>query len=255
MNYKTILMATAAVFLSSQAMAADITNPFFTPSKGKFTSNTEVGYSRTKLENKAGGDVDEAWVAAETLEYGITDAISINATLANVFDTSGEFNNDHNFTYRIGAKYNTRFNKVLFQASVEYFTYDDQDFYGSAGDATWYKELGAEVMVGYELDCGLTPYASYAINGNIDDGDRELEQSIKAAVYKNFGAYALDLGLRYNFNTHGTNTNDLWAEAAADYYVTDNVAVGLFGAYRIDGSGDKYIDYSYDAGARLKVLF
>ena len=255
MNYKTILMATAAVLFSSQAMAADITNPFFTPAKGEFTSNTEAGYYRTKLESKAGGDVEEAWAAAETLEYGITDNFSVNATLTNVFDTSGELNNDHNFMYRIGAKYNVRHNNVLFQASVDYLTYDEQDFIGSEGKGTWYKELGGELKLGYELDCGLTPYASYAISGNIDDGDRELEQSVKAAVYKNFGAYALDLGLRYDFNTDGGNTNDLWVEAAADYYVTDNVAVGLFGAYRIDGSYDKYIDYSYNAGARVKVLF
>ena len=255
MNYRTILMASAAVLLSTQAMAADITNPFFTPAKGEFTSNTEAGYFREKGTSRANGYVDEAWTAAETLEYGITDNVSVNATIANQFDTSGEYNNDHNFMYRIGAKYNTRFNSVLFQASVDYMTYDEQDFIGGEGDGTWYKELGAELKVGYELDCGLTPYASYAISGNIDDGDRELEQSVKAAVYKNFGAYALDLGLRYDFNTDGDNTNDLWVDAAADYYVTDNVAVGLFGSYRIDGSGDKYIDYSYNAGARVKVLF
>ena len=255
MNYRTILMASAAVLLSTQAMAADITNPFFTPSAGEFTSNTEAGYFREKGTSRANGDVDEAWTATETLEYGITDNVSVHASVANVFDTAREFNNDHNFMYSIGATYNTRVNSVLFQASVDYLTYDEQDFDGSEADGTWYKELSGELKVGYELDCGLTPYVSYLVSGNIDDGERTLEQSVKAAVYKNFGKVALDLGLVYNFETDGDNANDLWVDAAADYYVADNVAVGLFGSYRIDGSGDKYIDYSYNAGARVKVLF
>lgn len=252
MNYKTILMASAAVLFTTQAMAEDITNPFFTPAKGQFTSDTSVGYFREKFDNNA---VDEAYYAIETLEYGITDEISVNASIANIFDTDGAYNNDHNFAYMIGAKYTTMYNRLWLQAAADYLTFDNQDFYGSNAEGTWYKELGAEVKVGYELCNGLTPYASYSIRGNIDDGDRDLDQSVKAAVYKNFGKYALDLGLRYNFNTEGKNTNDLWAEARADYYLTDNVALGVFGTYQLDGTGTGDIDYNYTAGAHIKVLF
>lgn len=252
MNYKTILMASAAVLFATQAMAEDITNPFFTPAKGQFTSDTSIGYAREKMDNDA---VSEGYYVAETLEYGITDEISVNASIANMFDTEGDYNNDHNFAYQLGAKYTTQYNRLWFQAAVDYFTYDPQDFGGSKAESDWYKELGAEVKVGYELCNGLTPYMSYAISGNIDDGERELDQSVKAAVYKNFGKYALDLGLRYNFNTDGKNTNDLWAEAKADYYLTDNVAMGVFGTYQLDGTGTKEVDYNYTAGAHVKVLF
>lgn len=252
MNYKTILMATAAVLFTTQAMAEDITNPFFTPAKGQFTSDTSVGYAREKLDNDA---VSEGYAAAETLEYGITDEVSVNATIANMFDTQGQFNNDHNFAYQLGAKYTNQYNRLWFQAAVDYLTYQPQSWYGRSATNEWYKELGGEVKVGYEFCNGFTPYASYMVRGNIDDGNRELDQSVKAAVYQNFGKYALDLGLRYNFNTDGKNTNDLWAEAKADYYLTDNLALGVFGSYQLDGTGTKEVDYNYTAGAHVKVLF
>lgn len=93
---------------------------------------------------------------------------------------------------------------------------------------------------------------------NIDDSNRDLDQSVKAGIHKYAGKYALDLGLRYNFSTDGGHSlyngsyNDLWAEAAADYYVKENIAVGIYGSYRIDGSYDKDLDYAYTAGAHVK---
>lgn len=259
MNYRTMLLATAAVLFSSQAMAADITNPFFTPNKGQIVSDTNVGYYRVKAKHDGGAL--EGYYAAETLEYGITDKFSINGTIANMFDTQGEYNNDHNFAYQIGAKYNTNCDKVLFQVAANYMTFEPQSWYGSEATNHWYKRLDGEIKLGYDMGNGLTPYASYIISGNIDDGDRDLDQSVKIGAHKYFGKYALDLGLRYNFSTDGGNNlyegsyNDLWAEAAADYYVKENIAVGIYGSYRIDGSYDKNLDYAYTAGAHLKVLF
>lgn len=84
MNYRTMLLATAAALFSSQAMAADLTNPFFTPGQGQITSDTNVGYYRVKAKHDGG--VAEGYYAAETLEYGITDKFSINGTIANMFE-------------------------------------------------------------------------------------------------------------------------------------------------------------------------
>lgn len=245
-------MASAAVLFTTQAMAEDITNPFFTPAKGQFTSDTSIEYAREKMDSN---DVMEDTSVAETLEYGITDEISVNATIANFFDTEGDYNNDHNFVYQLGAKYTTQYNNIWMQAAVNYLTYDPQDFEGNTAKSNWHKELSGELKVGYELCNGLLPYMSYTISGNIDEGDRDLDQSVRAAVYKNFGKYALDLGLRYDFNTDGKNTNNLWAEAKADYYLMDNLALGVFGTYELDGSGTKDVDYNYTAGAHVKVLF
>ena len=253
MNYRTMLLATAAVLFSSQAMAADITNPFFTPNKGQIVSDTNVGYYRAKGKHDQG--VAEGYYAAETLEYGITDKFSINGTIANMFDTQGEYNNDHNFAYRIGAKYNTNCDKVLFQVAANYMTYEPQSWYGSEAPNHWYKRLDGEIKLGYDMGNGLTPYASYIISGNIDDGDRDLDQSVKIGAHKYFGKYALDLAARYDYSTDGKNVNQWWVEAAADYYIKENIAVGIYGDYFIDGTGSQDIDYDYSAGAHLKVLF
>ena len=67
---------------------------------------------------------------------------------------------------------------------------------------------------------------------------------------------ALDAGIRYEFETDdGSNTNEWYVQAEANYFVKDNVAVGVFGDYYLDGTSDKYIDYDYTAGVNLKVLF
>ena len=253
MNYRTMLLATAAVLFGTQAMAADLTNPFFTPNKGQITSDTNVGYYRFKAKHDKG--VEEGYYAAETLEYGITDKFSINGTIANMFDTQGEYNNDHNFAYNIGVKYNTNCDKVLLQVAANYSTYEPQSWYGKGASNTWEKRLDGEIKLGYDMGDGLTPYASYALGSDIDTGDRDLDQSFKVGVHKYFGKYALDLGVRYDFETEDTNSNTWWAEAAADYYIKDNIALGIYGSYYLDGTGSHDTDYDYNAGAHLKVLF
>ena len=253
MNYRTMLLATAAVLFSSQAMAADITNPFYTPNKGQIVSDTNVGYYRTKAKHDGG--VAEGYYAAETLEYGITDKFSINGTIANMFDTQGKYNNDHNFAYRIGAKYNTNCDKILLQVAANYMTLEPQSWYGNQATNKWSKALDAEIKLGYDMGNGLTPYASYALGSEIDTGDRYLIQSFKVGAHKYFGKYALDLAARYDYSTDGKNINQWWVEAAADYYIKENIAVGIYGDYFIDGTGSQDIDYDYSAGAHLKVLF
>ena len=253
MNYKTMLLTTAAVLFSSQAMAVDLTNPFYVPREGDLVSTTNAGYYRSKAKHHAG--VEEGYYVAETLEYGLTDNFSINGTLANMFDTQRAYNNDHNFSYQLGAKYNTKSDNVLLQASVNYTTFDPQSFYGNRVTNRWYKRLDGEIKLGYDMGNSLTPYASYGFGSEVDTGDRELTQSLKAGVHHYSGKYALDLGVRYDFVTDGQNGNTWWADAAVDYYLQDNIAVGVYGSYFLDGTGSKYVDYDYDAGLRLKVLF
>lgn len=252
MNYKTMLLATAAVLFTSQAMAADLTNPFYTPDKGQITSETKAGYYRAKGDSKW---VEEGYYASETLEYGITDNFSINGTIANMFDTQGEYNNDHNFEYNIGFKYNVKSDKVLFQAAINYDTYQPQSWYGKPDSNKWSKELYGGIKLGYDMEDGWTPYVGYALGSEIDTGERELGQSFKAGVHKYSGKYAVDAALRYDYETHGKNTNETWVEASVDYYLKDNVALGVYGEYFIDGTGSSDVDYDYDAGIRLKVLF
>ena len=252
MNYRTMLLATAAVLFGTQAMAADLTNPFFTPNKGQITSDTNVGYYRFKAKHDMG--VEEGYYAAETLEYGITDKFSINGTIANMFDTQGDYNNDHNFAYNIGVKYNTNCDKVLLQVAANYSTYEPQSWYGRGASNTWEKRLDGEIKLGYDMGNGLTPYASYALSGQIDSANRELGQSAFAGVHKFGGNWAVDGGIRYDYNTDGKNNNLVYVQAAADYYPMEKLAVGAFGDYNIGGSADD-IDDDYTVGLRAKVLF
>ena len=261
MNYRTILLASAAVMFAGSAMAADLTNPFYLPGQGEVTSDTAVAYNRAKMKHDI--PTSKQTVVGEQVMYGVTDNFAVQGTIANSFDTDKEYNNDHNFSYDVGALYNMRSGDVLGQVSASYMTWNPKDFYGkrnakaAMGDKSdrWQKILNGEVKIGYDMGDGLVPYASYSLTGNIDSANRYLDQSVKAGVHKYANAWAVDAGIRYDFNTDGKNTNQWYAEAEADYYLKNNIALGVFGDYFLAGSGSDDIDYDYTAGAHVKVLF
>ena len=254
MKLRTMLLASAAVMFAGSAMAADLTNPFYLPGQGEFTSDTVVDYSRTKMKHDM--PTSEQTTVAEEIVYGVTDNFAVRGMIANEFDTQGEYNNDHNFDYELGAAYNMRGGNVLGQVAVNYMTWNPKDFYGHRNtDMRWQKYLNGELKLGYDMGDGLTPYASYSVTGNIDDDDRGLDQSAKVGVHKYAGDWAVDAGVRYDFNTDGKNGNWWYAEAEADYYLKENVALGVFGEYFLAGNGSDDVDYDYGAGAHVKVLF
>lgn len=260
MKYKTMLLASAAVMFAGSAMAADLTNPFYTPNEGAFTSDTAVAHNRVSY--KHGVAADKQTVLGEKLTYGVTDQLAVWGAVTNYFDTNHEFNNDHNFEYNVGTSYNMREGNVLAQVAAEYTTANPKDFYGkkdakeaNGGYDRWEKYLEGELKLGYDMGDGLVPYVTYKLTGQVDIADRELDQSVKAGVHKYDGDWAVDAGVRYDFNTDGKNSNKWFAEAAVDYYVRDNVALGMFGDYFLAGNGSDEIRYDYTAGAHVKVLF
>ena len=302
MNYKTLLMASAAVLFSTQAMAQDLTGAFSVPGKGQITSDTTIGMTRTKTSKHTPGwgsvsMARDGLYAGETLEYGITDNLSINGTIMNAFDrditndvythyaigwdADKTYNNDHNFTYALGAKYNMRFNDVLFQIAPSYTTWDPKSWFGHRyNDARWQKNIGVDLKAGLDLGNGLTPYIVYHIDSDIDTAHRELDQFVKVGVHKYAGKWALDGAIRYEwtknhedsydwwgtvFKYNEKNTTETWFDAEADYYLKDNMALGLYGSYLIDAhdrayygiaSGAKeHVNSDYEIGVRFKVLF
>lgn len=260
MKLRTMLLASAAVMFAGSAMAADLTNPFYLPGQGEFTSDTAVAYSRDKAKHHNG--VEENLLLGEEVAYGVTDNFAVRGTIANKFDEQGEYNNDHNFVYDLGAAYNMRDGNVLGQVSASYTTWNPKDFFGKreakavmGGNDRWQKILNGEVKVGYEMCNGVTPYASYGLMGNVDAADRWLEQTVRAGVHKYGESWAADASVRYDFDTDGKNSNEWWVEAEADYYVKENVALGVFGEYYLAGNGSSEVDYNYMAGAHVKVQF
>jgi len=259
MNYKTILLASAAVVFAGTASAADLTNPFYAPSEGRFSSDTMIGHARLKYKHHSDRTIKDT-VLSEEIAYGINDNLAVHAKITNNFDTMGDYNNDHNFTYNVGAGYNVRSGDLLAQIAADYTTSNPKSYWGhkaakEMGMKRWEKSLGAKVKLGYDAGEGLTPYAMYEVEGAIDKADRGLEQAVVIGVHKYANRWAVDAGLRYDFVTDGNNKNEWYAQAEADYYVTENVALGIYGSYYLAGNGSSNIDYDYSAGARLKVEF
>lgn len=275
MNYKTMLLASAAVLFASQAMAQDLTGAFSVPEKGQISSDTRVAMSREKIKDTDGWKraYDDA-TASEFVEYGITDQFSVNAGIENTFDREGLYNNDHNFTYTLGAKYNTRFDDVLFQVAGRYTTLNTKDWFGKKEAANsgerlrynrWEKALGFDIKAGLDLGNGLTPYAVYSFDSVIDKAKRPLVQSISLGLHKYTGKWAFDGAIRYEWDKsnkwNGKNSTETWFDGAVDYYLRDNVALGIYGSYLIDAHKRKVDDWSrdvttsYELGLRAKVLF
>ena len=74
-------------------------------------------------------------------------------------------------------------------------------------------------------------FAPDRINAN-----REFLQSAFMGVHKYAVKWAADAGIRYDFNTDGHNNNLVYAQAEFDYYPMDNLAVGVYGDYKIGGA-------------------
>lgn len=288
MNYKTMLLAGAAVLFASQAMAAqDITGAFAVPGKGQISSDTSIGMTRAKTKWTAPGfaisEAKDRLYAGEFIEYGVTDQFSINAGIMNEFDKdaaygnpfnaalgvkNASYNNDHNFMYNVGAKYNTRFDDVLFQVAGRYTTSDPHDFYGhhSGTGNKWNKLLGLDLKAGLDLGNGITPYIVYSLDSVIDDNHRPLEQSVTAGVHKYTGTWALDGAVRYEWtkndkNWADKNSTEWWLDASADYYLKDNIVIGAYGSYLMDSKDSstwvlkEHQSTTYELGLHVKFLF
>ena len=261
MKLKSVLLASVAVLFAGSASAADLTSPFFVPSQGKMTSDTKVQYGRTHVDD----GIYDSMYASEELAYGITNNLAVFGIIGNHFDVEGEYNNSHNFDYEIGAKYNHNFGNIKTQVAGSYYTYNPKSWYGHRFDGghgllngRWQKFFNGEVKVGYDMGCGLIPYASYSFTGQVDEADRAFYQSAFMGVHKYAVKWAADAGIRYDFNTDGYNNNGVYAQAEVDYYAMDNLALGVYGDYKLGGKINYYdeeVGTDYTVGLRAKVMF
>ncbi len=268
MKFRTMLLASAAVMFTSSAFAADITNPFFLPTQGKVLSDTSIETSRLKTDNGVTDDAAKGLYAVEEVSVGLTDNLAVVGLIGNHFDYDKDdgYNNDHNFEYGVGVKYNMNHGKIVSQVGVGYFTYDPRSWFGYdvTDSGRWEKALAAEVKVGYAFDCGLTPYTSLSVYGNIDNEDREQAYSWFLGAHKAWDKMSADVGVRYDWawvdatgeTFDGDAHLEAWnLEAEANYFVSENFTVGAYAEYYLGGRERKDIDYDYTFGLNAKVLF
>lgn len=258
MNFKTMLLTTAAVtMIAGVANAKDFTGSLFLPSQGELLSNTSIEHSR--LKDKYNG-IDKELSASEELTYGVTDNFSIVGAVANEFSggefASHEYNNDHNFAYGLGVAYNHNFGKVLTQVGLGYATSQPRTWYGHKGNSSeWAKAIAGEVQVGYDMGNGWVPYAMFTADTVVDEHHRPINYSAFAGVHKTCDKIAIDTGVRYDYN-HDLDTEQYFWQLEADYFLTDNVALGIHGDYYLGGDDTLgKTKYEYTIGAQLKVLF
>lgn len=283
MKFRTLLLASAAVMFTTSAMAVDLTNPFYLPTKGKFLSDTSVEMKRSKTDNGEEEFVSKNGYAREVLTYGVTDNFAVVAGIGNTFDFTrddGEdekyYNNDHNFDYSLGVKYNYVNGKLMTQIGAAYRTLDYKTFVGKAeheDDDTnerWFKALEGYARVGYDMGC-MTPYTEFTALGQLDRDNNEQEYSWKLGVLKAWDKARLNAGVRYTFNESeddkygvdykGNGHNErVDLELAVDYLVNDNFSIGAYAEYYLGGDAmeeieRKDIEYDRTIGLNAKVLF
>lgn len=267
---KCLLSTVAAITLAATGAnaAEDITSELYLPSELETFSTTSLRYERTKTKHDG---AKEDFTLREEALIGIGEESAALINIGNRFNfkylTGEDYNNDLNLDYELGLRKNLRSaDGLVLQIGGSYYTYNPRSWYGRSGEAKakireaygntrWYKELRGEVKLGYELENGLLPYASFEVNGNIDDADRNLYYTTFAGVHKLENSFSFDAGLRYEFETSDNNDENWYMQGAADYFINDTMTVGGYVDYRFAGSTDLKIDYGYTTELRFKVLF
>lgn len=260
MNFRNIMLASAATMFVASSAHADMMHPFGLPKAGHGSSTTKIETSRTKYKGDL--NIEDSVQVSEELKYGITDKLSVIGVLVNDFDTEKEYNNDHNFEYSLGFAYDLTKDKVFAEVRAYYHTYDPEDYLSESTDR-WQKSMEAGLKLGYDMGNGLTPYISYFLNSDIDTSDRELTNELFAGLHKDNGSWAVDAGLGYDFNLDGVNQDALYAKAELAYYPADKIAVSVYGDYYLNGNLYNYetptetykLDEDYTVGMTFKFSF
>ena len=272
MKFRTLLLASAAVMFTTSAMAVDITNPFYLPTKGKFLSDTSVEMNRGKLDNGEEEGVEKSAYAREELTYGVTNNFAVVAGIGNEFDydKDDDYNNDHNFDYSLGVKYNHVNGKLMTQIGAAYRTTDGEtytsDYYEDyETNERWLKLLEGYVRVGYDMGC-ITPYAEFTAEGELDRDNNEQEYSWKLGVHKAWSKASVDAGVRYTFDEtededgYDGHNERVDLELGVNYLVNDTFSVGAYAEYYLGGDAReeinrKDVEYDRTIGLNAKVLF
>lgn len=280
MKLRITLLASVAFLVAGQAMAADITSPFYLPQTGKFLSDTSIEYRRFSADKLIYSD--QGWYAKEKVSYGVNDNLSVNAAIGNNFDNryssfsdDDTYNNSHNFDYTVGAAYNYTAKQFLTQVYTAYNTFKPKSFLGGDYSNDWNKYVTLGAKIGYSLgNDDFIPYidfkAVYGLNdvahasdvyGDNSPIEGHWTYSTFAGVHKMWEVVSTDIGVRWDNVRHDLysrdkkSRNDVYAQGSVNYFIREDMTVGLYGDYLIGGTYLANTNDDYTVGANFKLGF
>ena len=265
---KQTLIALGILAVAGTAAAADITNPFYLPTKGQLGSITSADFTRGQYKSNWNEDARSYDTnVTEELQYGLTDSLALIANIGNTFSKvkfldDGSYTTDKedkNIAWETGLAWNI-FNKAFkLQAALAYGQdqldnrYQDQEGMGE------FKYVAGTIRAGYQF-AKMLPYVEVGelLPVAQKKGADKPTYTGKIGLYQGkCETWALDTGIRV---THDANTEykgtTYDAEVEASYYLTKKSAVSVYGTYTLKGFAKTQADiYNKSAGVRLRWYF
>ena len=256
---KQTLLAFTVLGFAGTAAAADITNPFFLPKALHVASVTSATFDRAQIKGDLGNDRIYGKAIEEKLQFGILNNLAIIGGIEKdwarekdlTLNASEKYHND--LDWEAGLAWNILTCKTKLQVSSVY----GQEAPGVKGT---YKYFDTQVKLGYQFQKFL-PYVTFNVHTPVAQTEEGHEDSWsyngKVGVYQGkCGVWSLDTALAWAFDRTDRHARTLSAEAEASYYLTENVTVGVYGSYMLDGKAKGNADvYDKTVGARLRLYF
>ena len=262
---KTLLML-GVMSLATSAMAVESTNPFYVPTEGGILSTTFYDYSTRTYKDDLRLKT-YAHTATQTLEYGLSNAWSLGATVSNAWakGTLSDYvnsvtdNKDRNINFEITSKYNLVSDGALkVQSLLAYGQEEDHNYYGLIDRIGAYKYAKVGAKVGYKLGY-WTPYLAGTVEVPVfqsQDDDNELKYTGTAGLYSYCPKMkvSMDHQLSVDYDEYDETRLYTYGLEAA-YHFTKNVALSAYGKYIIDGEEHKADIHGNQIGLRLRLGF
>ena len=256
---KQALLVAGVLSLATAASALELTNPFYVPSKGTVASTTTYDFATKTYKDDVNRSKSYDNYIAEALSYGLTDTVSLDATVSNTFQKVrlgfGTEHDDKNIDFELGSTWNVLTGPAKVQVKGAY----GQKESNSHNNLGAYKYVQGKVKTGYTMGI-YTPYLEGGVElpvAQSQNGDNHAKYEGKAGVY----AYcpraktAVDTGVRINYDEmieERVYSYDL----EASYFLTNNVAVSAFGSVDFAGKAKGDVDsYGNKVGLRLRAQF
>lgn len=257
---KKSLLALGVLSFAMPTLAADLTNPFYMPSYASVSSVTSLGYEKTQFRTLQNNNRAYRKNLTEDVAIGLTDNIALLGSIGNVWDKSnygGAFRKENtNIDFTVGAKWNL-LTYNLFNLQI-HGVYGQRESWADVPRHGTYKYISGGIKGGLDLNAFM-PYASANMEVPVFQKHgihNENIYELKLGGYKMLqNDFAIDAGLRYTL--HKDWDAKMWhMDAEVSYYITPNIATGVYGSYLI--KGDMRHDqkaHGQTVGLRLRTSF